>query len=110
MECSICLEPLITDNNDTDSNDSVFTLKSCLTNIIMVVFISGLQTNATCPICRDYVYQVLPCKYITNRLFHHSVINQGFSDLEWIIIQLILRAMELISHQYHFSKYLALNY
>ena len=29
MDCSICLDPLITDNNDTDSNKSVFTLKSC---------------------------------------------------------------------------------
>lgn len=81
MECSICLEPLITDNNDTDSNNSVFTLKSCRHQYHYGCIHQWLQSNTTCPICRDYVFQVLPCRHITNRVFPSLGYKKGFFRL-----------------------------
>ena len=81
MECSICLDPLITDNNDTDSSNSVFTLKSCRHQFHYGCIHQWLQNNATCPICRDYVHQTLPCRYITNRMFPSLGYKTGFFRL-----------------------------
>ena len=78
MECSICLNSMDTNNNDTDSENSVFTLKSCRHQYHYGCIHRWLQTNATCPICRDFVYQVLPCRMITNRLFPSLSYKRGF--------------------------------
>jgi len=81
MECTICLNTMDTKNNDSDSNNSILTLKSCQHQFHYGCIHQWLQTNATCPICRDFVYQVIPCRYITNRLFPSLGYKQGFFKL-----------------------------
>ena len=58
MECSICLNSMDTNNNDTVDAKIQFSLKAAAISITGM-YSSLVQTNATCPICRDFVYQVL---------------------------------------------------
>jgi hypothetical protein len=82
MECTICLNTMNANDNDSDSINKVLTLKSCNHQFHYGCIHQWLQQNSTCPICRDYVHQILPCQYIKNKWFPSIGAKRGHFKIE----------------------------
>jgi len=82
MDCTICLNPMNANDNDSDSINKVFTLKSCNHQYHYGCIHQWLQRNSTCPICRSYVHQILPCQFIKNKMFPSLGAKRGYFRIE----------------------------
>lgn len=71
--CVICLEQM---------DNSTFTLKSCKHTFHSHCIHQWLSTNSTCPICRDFIYQVFKCSLVKYQLFPGIKKTNGFMKIE----------------------------